>query len=665
MPAGCIRLVARIRAATMRKRILLRLSFLLVTCFNPASAQQSGVHPEPGSITEAIPSIPFSLVADVGRYTNIRAAEILSWHPVRREMLIATYMCNTPQVYLVKFPGGARAQLTFFDDRPTRGVSYQPTRGDYFIFSKDSGGDENYQNYRYDFAAGQITLLTDGKSKNGPAVWSKGGDRIVYSSTRRDGTDVDLYVENPLDPKSDRLLSQLQGGGWSPLDWSPDDSKILALQEISVSESYLWLIDVASGEKSLFTPKSGPPSVAYGDAHFSKDGKGIYAITDRDSEFRRLARIDIATHRHTYLTTQISWDISEVQLSPDGKMLAVTSNEDGITTLHLLDAATGREKPLPSFPPGYVIDLHWHKNSRDLAFSLDSARSADDAYSLDTKTGKVDRWTFSELGGLNTQGFVEPGVIHWKSFDGMTISGILYHPPARFSGKRPVIIDIHGGPEDQFQPYFLGQQNYYLNELGVALLFPNIRGSTGFGKMFANLDNGLLRENAYKDIGSLLDWVAAQPDLDASRVMVTGASYGGNVALVTAMKYPERIRCAVDIYGPSNFVSFLERTAPYRRELRRVEYGDERDPQIRAFLEGIAPLNFSASITKPLFVIQGENDPIVPRSESDQIVSAVRKNGVPVWYFVMKGEGHGFSKKSNSDYRFYATVMFVKQFLLN
>jgi dipeptidyl aminopeptidase/acylaminoacyl peptidase len=648
----------------MPKRILLTLSFWLVTYFNPASAQQPGVQPEPGSTTEAIPPISSSLIADVGRYTNIRTAEILSWHPSRREMLIATYMCNTPQVYLVKFAGGARTQMTFFDDRPTRGVSYQPTRGDYFLFSKDSGGDENYQNYRYDFATGQITLLTDGKSKNGPAVWSKGGERIVYSSTRRDGTDVDFYVENPLDPKSDRLLIQLQGGGWSPLDWSPDDSKIMALEEISVSESYLWLVDVATGEKTLFTPKSGA-AVAYGDAHFSKDGKGIYAITDRDSEFRRVARIDIATHRYSYLTAHIPWDISEVQLSPNGKMLAVASNEAGVTTLHLLDAITGSEKPLPGFPPGYVIDLHWHQNSRDLGFSLDSARSADDAYSLDTKTGKVERWTFSELGGLNTQEFVEPSVIHWKGFDGTTISGILYHPPASFSGKHPVIIDIHGGPEGQFQPYFLGQQNYYLSELGVALLFPNIRGSTGFGKTFASLDNGLLRENAYEDIGSLLDWIGRQPDLDASRVMVTGASYGGNVALVTAVKYSERIRCAVDIYGPSNLVTFLERTASYRQDLRRVEYGDERDQHIREFLEKLAPLNKAASITKPLFVIQGENDPIVPRSESDQIVNAVQKNGIPVWYFVMKGEGHGITKKSNSDYFFYATVMFIKRFLLN
>lgn len=636
-----------------------------LVCSLRVAAQQTGGQPEPGSVTEGIPPIPSTLVAEVGRYTHIRTAEILSWHPVRSEMLIATYMCNTPQVYVVKFPGGARTQLTYFDERPTRGVSYQPTRGTYFIFSKDSGGDENYQNYRYDFVDGRVTLLTDGKSKNGPGVWSNRGDRIAYGSNRRNGTDVDFYVENPLDPTTNRLLVKLEGGGWSPLDWSPDDSKILTLQEISANESYLWLINVSTGEKMLITPKSGPTAVAYGASYFSKDGKSIFAITDRDSEFRRLARIDISTHRYTFLTEHIPWDIFEAQLSPDGKQIAVTSDEDGNTILHVLDAISGREKPLPGFPPGYVIDLHWHRNSRYLGFSLDSWRWPDDAYSLDTKTGRVGRWTFSELGGLNTSAFVEPSVIHWKSFDGLALSGILYHPPAKFTGKRPVIIDIHGGPEDQFQPYFLGEQNYYMNELGVALLFPNIRGSSGFGKTFLTLDNGLLRENAYKDIGALLDWIRTQPDLDPDRVMVTGASYGGNVALVTAMKYPERIRAAVDIYGPSNLVTFLERTAEYRRDLRRVEYGDERDPQIREFLERLAPVNNASSITKPLFVIQGENDPIVPRAESDQIVNAVRKNGIPVWYFVMAGEGHGISKTSNSDYRFYSTVMFVKKFLLN
>ena len=624
---------------------------------------QSDFPPGDDLIVDGVPPIPRSLVADVGRYTHSRAAELLDWHPTRREMLIVTFFGNTPQVHQVKFPGAARTQLTFFDDRVSFGVSYQPTRGDFFIFSKDSGGDQNFQNYRYDLQTGDITLLTDGKSRNSPGVWSKKGDRIVYASTRRNGSDVDLYIEDPLDPKTDRLLAQLEGGGWKPLDWSPDDSRILVEQEISINESYLWLIDAATGEKTLFTPKRNV-KVAYGLAFFSKSGKGIYAVTDRDSEFRRLALIDIATAEYKYLSAAIPWDIEEAQLSPDGKMVAVVSNDDGATTLHLLDAISGKEQPLRGLPAGSVIDIHWRKKSSELGFSLDSARTTTDAYSLNVKTGRVERWTFSELGGLHTDAFAEPRLIHWKSFDGRTISAFLYRPPARFTGKRPVIMNVHGGPENQFQPYFLGPDNYYLDQLGIALLFPNIRGSSGYGKTFVTLDNGPLRENAYRDIGTLLDWIETQPDLDSNRVMVTGASYGGHIALVTATRYANRIRCAVDIVGPSNLVTFLEHTAAYRQDLRRVEYGDERDPNMRALLESLAPLNHASEITKPLFVIQGEKDPAVPRSESDQIVSAVRKNGVPVWYLIGKNEGHGFSKKSNRDYQFYATIMFAQQFLL-
>jgi dipeptidyl aminopeptidase/acylaminoacyl peptidase len=638
------------------------LLLLLIACFDPAAAQQAAIQPEAGSITEGIPVIPSSLATEVGRYTHIRSAELLGWHPIRREMLVVS-----GPVYLVKAPGGALTQIV---GRGAHGIAYQPIRGDSLIFSQDSGGEAKYQIYRYDFATGKATLLTDGKSKNGPVVWSNRGDRIVYTSYRRNGTDADLYIMNPLDPKSDRMVAQLQGGGWAPVDWSHDDSTVLALQQISVNESYLWLINVARGEKTLFTPMSSSGPVSYGrfswvsNTHFSKDGKSVYAITDRDSEFMRLARIDIATHRFTFLSAQIPWDISEAQLSPDGGTMAVVSDENGNWTLHLLDSESGREKPLTGFPRGNVLDLHWRRNG-DLGFSLDSVRHDDDAFSLNTKTGKVERWTVSELGGLNTESFVEPRVIRWKSFDGLNISGILYEPPAHFTGKRPVIIDVHGGPEEQAQPYFLGRLYYYLNELGIALLFPNIRGSAGFGKKFLTLDNGVLRENAYKDIGSLLDWIASQSKMDASRVMIQGASYGGHVALVTAFKYPDRIRCAADIYGPSNLVTFLENTAPSRRDARRAEYGDERDPETRAFLERVAPLNNAASITKPLFVVQGENDSAVPRSESDQIVSAVRKNGVPVWYFLAKGEGHGFARRSNSEYYFCANVMFVKQFLLN
>jgi dipeptidyl aminopeptidase/acylaminoacyl peptidase len=627
-------------------------------------AQHDELAPGANLVIEGVPKIPASLVTEVGRYNKGRSAELLSWHPIKREILIATFFGNTAQIHLVKFPGAARTQLTFFDDRPTMGVSFPPTKGDCFIFNKDSGGDQNYQIYRYDLATAAVTLVTNGKSKNSPAVWSHAGDRIVYSSTRRNGKDTDLYVVDPSHPEGNRMLAQLEGGGWSALDWSPDDGKILVEETISVNESYLWLFDVNGGAKKLLTPKAEGDKVSYSLGHFRKDGKGIYVVTDRNSEFRRLASLDFDGPRYRFQSDHIHWDVSEFEPSPDGKMLAIVTNEDGLLVLHLLDAVTGKEKTLDHVPTG-VTGIHWHQSGIELGFSLDSAKTPDDVYSLDTNTGKLDRWTFSETGGLDTTSFVEPELIHWRSFDGREISGFLYRPPARFSGKRPVIIDIHGGPEDQFQPYFLGPQNYYLNELGVALLFPNIRGSSGYGKTFLKLDNGLLREHAYQDIGTLLDWIGKQSHLDADRIMVTGASYGGHMTLVTATRYAKRIRCALDIVGPSNLVTFLEHTADYRRDLRRVEYGDERDSAIRSFLERTAPLHNASNIKKPLFVVQGKNDPIVPASEAEQMIRAVRKNGVPVWYLLAKDEGHGFFKKPNRDYQFYATVLFVKMYLLN
>jgi dipeptidyl aminopeptidase/acylaminoacyl peptidase len=640
-------------------------AFAVVACLLTLYASGQQVSPPESLVIDGVPPIPSAIAKQTARYTMGRAAEILAWHPTKREMLIVTWFCNVPQIFHVKFPGGARTQLTFLDDNPAHGVSYHPTTGDYFIFSKDTGGDQNYQNYRYDFSTGDITLLTDGKSKNSTGIWSHAGDRIVYGSDRRNGKDVDLYVMNPSDPATDRLVAQLEGGGWRAVDWSPDDRKILAIQDISANESYLWSFDAATGAKQLLTPKREGETVVYGSAQFGSDGKGVYATTDRDSEFQRLAYFDLQTRQYKFLTGSIPWDIQDFKLSPDGTKIAFLANEAGLTVLHLLNTRTEKEIPLPNFPAGYVSPFFWQKSSRYLGFTLDSARFPTDTYSLDTQTMKVERWTFSEIGGLNTDNFREPKLIHWKSFDGLPISGFLYSPPAKFTGKRPVIIDIHGGPEEQFQPYFLGETFYYTNELGVALIYPNIRGSAGYGKEFLKLDNGPLRENAYKDIGALLDWIRTQPDLDADRVMVTGVSYGGHMALAIAANYSDKIRAAVDVCGPANLVTFLEHTAAYRQDLRRVEYGDERDPKMRDFLERIAPLNNVAKIKKPLFIVQGQNDPIVPQSESDAMVAALKKNGTPVWYMVGKNEGHGFRKKDNRDYQFYTTILFVQKFLLN
>jgi dipeptidyl aminopeptidase/acylaminoacyl peptidase len=626
--------------------------------------QANVVRPGDNLVLENIPAIPASIVEQAYPYGEVRTASLADWDPSHLEMLITTRFADVPQVHQVKMPGGARTQLTFFPDR-VAGAHHGPKGSNYFTFLKDVGGGEWFQYYRYDLADGKVSLLTDGKSRNSDAVFAHDDNRFAYSSTRRTGQDTDLWVMDATDAKTDHVLLQLQGGGWQATDWSPDNKKLMVLQGISANESYLWLVDAATGEKKMLTPKSGAEEVAYSGGTFSKDGKGFYTTSDRDSEFQRLAYVDFASMTPAYLTADIKWDIDEFSLSNDGKTLAFTANEDGVDKLYLMDTRTRKYHPVPGLPAAQVFDLNFHQNNQDLGFVVNSATSPSDVYSLHVPTGKIERWTFSETGGLNTATFSAPQLIKWQTFDGKTISGFLYTPdPKKFPGKRPVIVNIHGGPEGQFRPGFLGRNNYFLNELGVALIFPNVRGSTGYGKTFLKLDNGMNRDHTHKDIGSLLDWVNQNPGLDAGKIMITGGSYGGYMTWAVAYEYNDKICCSLPIVGPSNLVTFLEHTEGYRRDLRRVEYGDERDPSMREYLEKTAPLNNSEKIRKPVFAAVGKNDPRVPWTESRQMVDKLKDNGITPWFLMANDEGHGYAKKKNQDFLFYATVMFVRQYLL-
>ena len=663
-------------------RIVLFVSFLLSPICALAADPPAKPPLTPGDnlVVDGVPPIPGELPEQVGRYTESRAAAMQDWHPTRPEMLMTTRFGDTNQIHQVMQPGGARIQLTFFPDRVDSGT-FEPAKGDYFVFTKGAGGNEFNQNYRYDLGTGEITLLTDGKSRNSGPTWSNKGDRIVYTSTRRNGADTDVYVESPADPKSDRMLAEVKGGGWEPVDWSPDDKQLLVLEGVSINESYIWLFDAQTGEKKEVTPRpaEGAEKVSYSAALFSKDGKGIFVTTDRESEFQRLAYIDLATGKHTFLLPDARFDVDNWDLSHDGKQIAYTLNENGVSTLHLMEivpgkgAVTAGAKKDPTFnpplPPVVMSGLRWHRDPKRnlLAFNVAGARSPSDIYTWSTAGGKnvTARWTTSETGGIPATSFVEPELVKWKSFDGREITGFLYVPdPAKFPGPRPVIINIHGGPEAQYRPGFLGRNNYFINELGCALILPNVRGSDGYGKSFLKLDNGLLREDSYKDISALLDWIPTRPNLEAGRIMVTGGSYGGFMTLAVATNFADKIRCALDVVGISNLATFLKNTESYRRDLRRVEYGDERDPKMAEFMERTAPLNNAQKITKPLFVVQGANDPRVPKSEADQIVQTLKKQGTPVWYLLAKDEGHGFAKKKNADFQFYSTVQFIREFLL-
>lgn len=645
------------RIIAMLRRLVLTLSLGFV-CLLPGAEPTV---PVPANLTaEEIPAIPVSLMEELAPYTEFRTASLIDWHPTRREILISTRFGQAPQIHRVLEPGGARTQLTFYADRVSGG-RYRPD-GSAFLFSKDIGGGEWFQIYDYDTRSGHATLLTDGKSRNTDAVWSRDGAHFAYASTRRNARDTDIYIGVPEHPEEARRVVEADSGGWAAEDFSPDGKMLAVVRGVSAYEAALFLVDTASGAKRPLSPQKA--GVAYRHARFAPDGATVYLITNEGSDFEQLARMDMASQRVTILRPDLHWDVTSFDLTRDGRRVAYIVNESGSDMLHLMDTATGRDLRLPKLPYGSIGDVRWHANGHDLGFTIASARTPSDVYSIDTLTGKLERWTYSETGGLDAYEFSEPELIQWKSFDGLTISGFLYMPPKRFAGPRPVIVNIHGGPEGQFQPGYLGSLNYLLNELGTAIIFPNVRGSTGYGKTFLNLDNGRKREDSVKDIGALLDWIPTRPDLDAKRVMVTGGSYGGYMTLASMTHFNDRFRCAVDVVGISNWITFLEHTEAYRRDLRRVEYGDERDPEMRKFLESISPIAQVGDITKPMFIVAGRNDPRVPYTEGQQMTAAMRAHGVPVWYLLAADEGHGFAKKGNRDFQFAATVMFIRKYLL-
>ena len=427
------------------------------------------------------------------------------------------------------------------------------------------------------------------------------------------------------------------------------------------------MLDLQSKKLEQINPSD--KKIAYGGAVFSKDGKGIYLTSDEGVEFQHLRYYDLETKKQINLTPDLKWDVSDYTLSDDGNYISWTVSEGGIDVLYLSKLGGQELNPikLPKLPIGLVYGLSFSPDSKQLSLVLNTATSPGDVYILDVESTELTRWTQSEVGGLNTDKFPSPELIHYPTFDednGKTrmIPAFIFKPAKE--GPHPVVIYIHGGPEGQYTPYFSSTFQAWLNELGVAVIAPNVRGSAGYGKSYLKLDNGFNRENSVKDIGKLLDWISDQDDLDADRVAVYGGSYGGYMVLASMFHYNDRLRCGVDNVGISNFVTFLKNTKDYRRDLRRVEYGDERDPEMHDFLQKISPTNNAEKIKKPLFVVQGYNDPRVPYTEAEQMVAKIRENGGDVWYMLGKDEGHGFRKKTNRDYYTAAVVMFFEKYLV-
>ena len=624
--------------------------------------------------SENIPEIPAALLEQLNRYQNTRGAGLAGWTKDGC-LLISTRFAEAAQAHRVCQPLGMREQLTFYPE-PVAGITPSPAKAwrDGFVFAKDKGGDEFSQLYWFDNATRSVTLLTDGKrSQNGGTALSRDGGLMAYSSTSRNGTDRDIWIRDTRTGASRALVTA--GGSWRAMDFSPDGSQLLVMKYVSAAESYPGVVDVASGKLELFPVDGGKAS--FGGFAFAPDGKAVYFISDeplqgKPQEFRTLRYHDPATGKFEVLTANIPWDVEDLAIAEDGRHLAFTSNEDGISKLHVLALPSQREIRLPALPVGVIGGMAFSPDGKHLALTLNSATSPSDVHVIDLAAASLTRWTQSEVGGLDASKFVSPTLVRYPTFDNVdggkprTIPAFYYKPtkPSK-TGKYPVVIVIHGGPEGQSLPTFSAKAQYMANELGMAMLMPNVRGSTGYGKTYLSLDNADKREDSVKDIGALLDWIARQPELDASRVGVIGGSYGGYMVLASLTHYSERIRAGVDLVGISHFGTFLKNTESYRRDLRRVEYGDERDPAMAKVFDRISPLNNAGKIKVPLFVAQGRNDPRVPWTEAEQIVKAVRGNGQPVWYLLNADEGHGFAKKANTDYYDAATMLFWQQHLLD
>jgi len=585
-------------------------------------------------------------------------------------LLVSTRFGDTEQVHRVRQPGGAREQLTF-DNEPAGGVAADPAPGaTRLLFARDRGGNENAQLYLLDAEAKQPRRLTDGKSRHGGGVWSRDGRRIAFQSNARNGTNQDVYVLDVDGNATARLVVASQGETWTPLDWSPDGQRLLLLDYVSITDASLYIAEIATGAVSRvplsIDPKKPAVQTGIGGARFSIDGRGVWLTADLGGEFLQLRYVDLTDGRLRTLTEDIPWDIEDFDVSGDGRWLAHVANVDGFSQLTLVDLGAAQTLRPAGVPQGIISNLRFDRSSSRLGFSLESSVAPRDVWTYNLAAGQATRWTFSEAGLVDPQRVSAAQVFRYPSWDrdGRAPRRIpaLLQKPAK-PGKHPVVIDIHGGPEGQSRPGYSPFLQYLVGELGYAVIQPNVRGSTGYGRRYTLLDNGRLREDSVRDIGALLVWIAAQPDLDPERVVVMGGSYGGYMVLASLIAYGDRLRGGIDVVGISNFVTFLSNTAGYRRDLRRAEYGDERDPSMRAFLQRISPLEKAEMIRRPLLVVQGLNDPRVPASESEQLVTKIRARGGEVWYLAARDEGHGFRKKTNRDFQSKTMATFLERML--
>lgn len=623
----------------------------------PLAAQEVARRTQGSATLENIPPIPASVSAAAQRYGNSRSAGLVGWTS-DGQLLITTRFGATAQLHRVAMPLGARSQLTFYAE-PLGGARAIPG-SDRILFTRDTGGDEWFQLYTLSATGGDVLQLTEPGTRNTSLAFARDGQTVFWAQSRKGSGDTVIQAASPTDPTSRRTVFARAGlGSLSPSDVSPDGTKLLLTRGLSNVAHELYLLDLASG--ALTQVFAGAPAIIDG-AEFARDGRSVLAITNRGSDVRRLVEIDLATGRATPVSPDARWDVETFAQSEDGRTVAWAANEDGTSKVAVQDFLTRRALPQPDLPMGVVGGLRFDRTGRRLAVQLSSPNAPGDVWSWDLPEGKLTRWTASETGGLDPSQMPMPRLIRFKSFDGLSVPAFVYRPTAAVAGaKTPVLISIHGGPEAQARPGWSPTIAYQANVLGATVIVPNVRGSDGYGRRYLDLDNGPKREDSVKDIGALLDWIGRQPDLDASRVAVVGGSYGGYMVLAAMTRYSDRLAGGIDAFGISDWTTFLQNTEAYRRDNRRAEYGDERTPEMQRVFARISPRANVARITKPMLIEQGANDPRVPRSESEQMVAALRSRGVPVSYLLFADEGHGWRKKPNQDLAREVETVFLQR----
>lgn len=649
---------------------LARCSWIVVAALTLAACAGPQTPPDGGDTAprrignlevRGVPDIPPELSARLQQYRNTRSARLQGW--LGDGVLISSRFGDTTQLHRVAQPLGMRRQMTFFDEPVAMAVVAERADPDGFVYLRDAGGSENFQLFHYDLANGASTLRSDGRSRYTGVVWDAAGSRFAYTTTERNGRDWDIHLQTA-EGEAQAVL-EAGGAGWMVEDFAPDGTRLLISRYLSINESKLYELSLGDGTLTPLIDENR--AVAIREAAYGPAGERVYFTSDLGAEFLRLHELDRRSGRIRVLTSDIAWDVETFAVAPGGGHLAFTVNEDGYSHLYVWQLPTRTRVAVPALPAGIISELMFHPDGDRLGFSLARPTAPRDVYSVDLGERSLSRWTRSETGGLDPDGFVAPELIAYPTFDTVNdarrrIPAFVYRPEG--PGPHPVYVTIHGGPEAQYRPYFSAALQYYVKELGMAVVAPNVRGSAGYGKSYLKLDNADRREDSVRDIGALLDWITDTPDLDAERVVVSGGSYGGYMVLASLVHYSDRLIAGIERVGISNFVTFLTNTEDYRRNLRRAEYGDERDPRMRAYLEQISPLNSVDRIRRPLLITQGANDPRVPAGESEQIYRALLNNGVPVWYVLALDEGHGFRKKANSDYAAAATVAFLQRFAL-